>query len=321
MSQFDNFDDDDEGPHWWEPPEDVLTHAGTEIPANMVFFEHPPREIGNVLSAWSSLKEGQEPRSSLIHLLIAGMCAIGTTLLALVIAASSFGRLEPGVIYLSIGFGLLVGLIAYFATRFSHQCSYVGEHGMAVFKIKGDWGSNIKEEIFLFDDAVSLNASQTRNYTNGIYTGTNYDFTWKDGAGGRMMRLNGNYHSKTGNPKAKSPFHLARMAEHAWNIHLADRLQKELDEYGFVEFLVNKNDAVRVGPQFMEFCFKGRTDRVPAHAIKSLSINNGVFVIHTNEAKWFSSKGKFSFNYGNLANAGMFIFSLERLLGYDFSGQ
>ncbi|WP_166826810.1 hypothetical protein [Thalassoroseus pseudoceratinae] len=319
MSQFDDFDDDENGPEWWEPPEEVVTHAGTEIPVTMIFFEPPPAEIGKVLSAWSSLKEGKEPHSGLVQLLIVGMVAIGITLALLVIAAATFGGLDPDVVYISIGFGLLAGIITYFVSIFRHQCSYVGEQGVAILKIRGDWDSEIKEQLLLFEDAVSLNAAQTRNYTNGIYTGTSYDFTWKNGAGERLMRLNGNYHSKTGNPKEKSPFHLARMAEHAWNIHLTDRLQDELDEYGYVEFLVNKKDAVRVGPQFIEFCFKGRTERVPAHAIKNLSINNGIFAIHTNEAKWFSSKGKFSFNYSSLANAGMFIFSLERLLGYEFS--
>lgn len=80
---------------------------------------------------------------------------------------------------------------------------------------------------------------------------------------------------------------------------------------------MNRNDAVRVGPGFMEFCFKGSTERVPVDAIKSLSVNNGVFAIHTNDAKWFSSKGKFSFEYGRLGNAHMFIFALEQLLGYE----
>ena len=162
MSQFDEFDDDDHGPEWWEPSEDAVTHAGEPVPENMVFFEPPPREIGNVISVWSSLKEGQQPRSALVQLLIAGMIAVGVALLILVIAASTFGGLESETVVLAGGFGLLVGLIAYFVVRFSHQCSYVGEHGIAIFKIKGNWNSPIKEQILVFEDAVTLNAAQTR---------------------------------------------------------------------------------------------------------------------------------------------------------------
>jgi hypothetical protein len=332
LDQRDDFDDYEERPQYddrdrrddgddaqgWEPPEDVLTHAGTPIPEDMDFFVPPPPKLGKVMTAWSTLKMGQDAKSPVAKLLIAGSIGVAVAAVVAVIAAAAFGRLEPGVLVLAAGLGLLVMLIAWFTMRFKHTCSYVCAQGIIRYTLKGHRDADVTSEVLAFRQAANLNAGQTRHYTNGIYTGTNYDFAWTDDEGHRLLRLSGSYHSKTGNPKPKDPFHLARAGEIAWNVHLSERLQSELDEYGSIEFPVNKRDVVRVGPGFLEFDFKGQVNRVPAAEIKSLSINNGTFSIHTTDAKWFGSKGKFSFNYSQLGNAGMFVFALEQLLGYRF---
>ena len=59
--------------------------------------------------------------------------------------------------------------------------------------------------------------------------------------------------------------------------------------------------------------------RLTSADIKTLNIANGTFSIQTHEARWFSSKGKFSFEYGGMGNAKLFLYALERLAGYTFS--
>jgi hypothetical protein len=76
--------------------------------------------------------------------------------------------------------------------------------------------------------------------------------------------------------------------------------------------------VVRVGPGFLELFFGGQTTRLTQADIKSVSINNGWFYLTTHDAKWFSSKGKFSFAYGEISNAQMFLICLEKLMGYSF---
>ena len=62
---------------------------------------------------------------------------------------------------------------------------------------------------------------------------------------------------------------------------------------------------------------RGETTHCDANEIASVHLDKGIFTIKRTDAKegWFSSKGVFKFNYGNLANAQLFAFVLERLVG------
>lgn len=304
----------------WSPPEDVTLHNGEKITDDMEFFAGPPDEIGKVFTAWSSLTAGKAEMNSasrwLIRVGITGACAT----VGYYIGDALRGPFDgPAQTYILGGLGLLLGLlVAFLMTGFSHKCSFVGEAGFAEWSLKGSRDSEPRESRFVFADAVDLRTGQTRQYHNGVYTGTSYFFHWVDEAGKPVRKLTGTYHSKQGTPKSKSPYWLAVAAENAWNMRLADQLQAELEKNGYVEFRVNKKDLVRVGPGFLEFVFSGKEERVPQTEIKDLSIHEGTFSIKTKEARWFSRQGKFSFNYGAMSNAKMFIFALQRLLGYSF---
>jgi hypothetical protein len=304
----------------WSPPEEVTLHNGEKIPDSMEFFASPPEEIGEVLTAWSSLGAGKAEMNSasrwLIRIGVAGAC----TTVGYYIGDALRGPADgPTQTFILAALGLLLGvLLAVIFTGFKHTCSFVGAAGFSEWTLKGSRSSEPVERRFLFADAVDLRTGQTRNYYNGVYTGTTYFYNWVNEAGKTVKNLNGTYSSKVGTPKAKSPYWLAASAENAWNMRLADQLQTELDKNGYVEFRVNKKDLVRVGPGFLEFVFSGKEERVPQSEIKDLSIHDGTFSIKTKEARWFSKQGKFGFNYGAMSNAKMFIFSLQRLLGYSF---
>ncbi len=295
----------------WDPHEDVVTHGASEIPANMHFFRDPPDDIGEVKTAWSTLEHGKRPMAMGTRFFVGCITAVIIIALGVLIGESPFDI----ICYIA---GPVTGICIWAALGFKHTCSYVGAEGMARYVLKGSLESEPTEEVLVFSEAADLTSSQTRHYTNGIYTGTHYNFTWKAADGSAMLKLYGHYKAKDGFPKEKDPFHFARVGEILWNDHLTDRMQAELEEHGSVEFLVNKNDFVRVGPGFLEFDFKGNVQQVRADEIKKLNVSSGTFTIHTNDAGWFGSTGKFSFNYGQLGNASMFIFALERLLGYEF---
>jgi hypothetical protein len=303
----------------WDPPADVRLHNGAAVPDDMDFFTPPPDEIGTVATAQSTLKtykrEMTTLSTALVRLGFAGAVAGGGYYLGQALGPGA----EPMIGVLTGLGGFLGLLIGWAMTSFKHLCSYCGEHGVTEYTIKGSRQNEPKQRRLLFQDAMDLRTSQTRHYTNGIYTSTQYSFQWVDADGKKLLTLSGSYRSQAGTPKVDSPFWFASAAERLWNGHVADRMQAELDKNGFVEFRVNKKDRVRVGPGFMEFEFGGRTDRVTPADIKDLSISGGTFVIKTKEARWFSSKGKFSFNYGAMSNAQMFVFSLQQLMGYTFN--
>jgi hypothetical protein len=65
---------------------------------------------------------------------------------------------------------------------------------------------------------------------------------------------------------------------------------------------------------------RGETARFAAEDIKSLSLDQGFFRVVHHDAKWYSRAGKFSFEYGSIANARLFLIALEKLMGYQFGG-
>jgi hypothetical protein len=307
----------------WKPTEETVSHAGTPLESQQVFFCDPPESIGEVMTAWTTLTVGKAPKSMTLRLIVAAALVVGCPILAVVLARfAGLNNIDQGtLVFFSVLTGIVLGIIAVVVTRFKHVCSFVGAAGLSRHTIKGNLESVPIDEIFLFDDATDLMTSQTRHYTNGVYTGTNYSFDWKDHEGARKFRLNGSYRSKDGNPKPKDPFHFARVGEIAWSDYLLDILQEELEQHGSVEFKVNKKDCVRIGPGFLELNFKGNTTRVESEQIKTLQVSGGTFQIDTHDARWFGSKGKFRFEYGAMANAHVFLMALETLAGFDFGGE
>jgi len=308
----------DDAPSEWRPDEQISRHAGVPLETETEFFVGPPQDIGQVITADSTLRLGKQPIPPFLRCVLSLL--IGGAVVLLIVGIAVMAGLMLDVIIILLGFmgALVVAAIAFFLMRFKHVCSFVGTAGLARYTLKGGREQEPREELLFFEDAENLTTSQTRHYHNGIYTGTAYEFKWTDADGACLFKLSGQYQSKTGNPKPKDPFHFARSAENAWNSFLIGRLQSELEEHGFVEFKLNKKDMVRVGQGFLEFHIGGRTERITREDIKNISISQGTFHIDTHDARWFSSKGKFRFNYGGMANAQLFLFSLERLLGYQF---
>jgi len=305
----------------WQPQGEVYTHDGEPIPGEMDFFAPPPPQIGEVRSAYSTAVLGKEPMS--------GGARLGLTLglmFATVAALWLLGLMifnnagEAAVLGIGVGgpVSLGVGLFVWLMTRYKARCDYVGGLGMARYTAKRSRDQVAKEELFTFDQAVDLFTAETRNFYNGVYTGTSYDFRWCDENGKNAFRCKGTYHSKEGTPKSKDPYWFAKSGELAWNAFLIEAMADELDRDGSVLFKVNKRDWVRVGPGFFIFCFKGDEQRIDVDQIADLQINQGTFLIKTPDARWFSGKGKFGFQYGQMANAQLFLHCLEHLCGYRF---
>ncbi len=303
----------------WEPPPEIKTHAEVAVPVEMDFFISPPAEIGELLSVYSTLTHNKEPMGATPRMVIAMVVAIavwlGTWLglSAMDPMNGNFGHVLGGIL------GLIGFWIVYLVTSFKHTCTFVGTKGLARYTIKGSREAEPTEELLEFDHVTDLFTGQTRHYTNGAYTGTHYFFRWDGPDGKHRLHLTGTFHSEPGNPVAKDPYHFAQAGEIAWSIHLLDQLQADLDKHGSVEFRVNRNDAVRVGIGFMEFCFGNGEERLDGEELQHISIAGGTFSFKTADAKWYSSKGKFSFNYANMANARCFLLVLNNLLGITFN--
>ena len=304
----------------WRSSPHVTDHADKPILADWDFFVAPPPEIGDVRSAHTTLLTSQHPRTSGSRWSIAlGVAATTEALVCLPFYTSKpyppsiLGPLVLGIVPALIGL-----LIAMRSTRFRKKCSYVGTMGLARFELRGDRGNMPGGEVFVFPSATELRTRQIRQFVNGVYSGTNYTYTWTNAQGQRVFTASGRYHSKDSNPKASDPYWFAASGEVAWSTYLLDQAEIALKEQGFLQFNLNRDRWVRVGEGYFEFHLKGEQEKVLISEIKSISLAQGHFSIVGVDAKRFSSKNKYGFDYANMANARLFMFAMRKLLGYQF---
>ena len=293
-------------------------HGGQRRPAEAEFFAEPPAEIGKVKSAESTLKPGGHAMSFGVRLLI------GTVIGGAVLYGVRWlgNETSPADREMMQTVGVLAGLgalgITLLMTRFKAKCSYVGEQGIAEFTLKGKREAQPTVQMLLFAQARELQTRQTRHYVNGIYTGTVYDYTWTDRAGKHLWRRQGTYRQRKKGLRAGEPFRFVQAAEIAWSIHYLERANQVLNTEGSIPFRVDKHRVVRVGLGFLEFHFGGEPVRLAREDIDKVSLGNGVFQFKHKDANWYSLSGKYSFQYGTIANARVFLLALEKLMGYQW---
>jgi len=301
------------------PPGELpeFNHAGLPLGRHLNFFIDPPPEIGSVFSAECTLKNGTRPMDSAMRWAM----IFFVTMLGFAIGAAlsfAFGAVHPVMLAMILGSigGLLGFLIMFFSTRFAHTCTFVGTEGIANYSCSGSL-ENIRENLFLFADAVELRIAQTRHYYNGIYTGTNYSFTWSNESGKTAFVISGGHKSEKGEPPPNDYFRYALAAEGAWSDYLARNINLIMGRDESLYFGLDGKNFVRVGKVFLEISIRGNTARMFADDIDYVQIKDGMVSIWERGGKrgWFSSKGIHDFPFASLGNARFFLFAVERFLG------
>ncbi len=303
---------------YWAPPEGLTRHSGTPIEPDLDFFAPPPPEIGDLVSAESTLRYGKRPWKLASR--IALSCLVGW---AAAMAIEVIGSLRPNPVdrfserVVETGVAAIAAVATWFSTRFSHTCSYVGSKGFARIRCLGNRHRLRPPDLFLFESAAELRTSQTRQYHNGVYIGTRYSFQWTDANGTKAYKLSGTYRGEKAPPKPKDPFHFAAMAEVAWSSWLFDRLAKELESSGSIRFRLSGKDYVAIGPGFLDVHRKGETEHLTIDEIGGILVDQGVVKIRRVDAKegWFSSSGVTKIPYESMANCRLFGLAYSRLIG------
>ncbi len=305
----------------WTPGPEVVQTNGEPLPGTMDFFAPPPPEVGEVLAAYSSLPAGKAPRpTAAVWLNVA--CAAGVAFFAVAYLAPAIGMYRAGetaaIVATAAVAAAVIGLFVWLLVGKGHRVQYVGRDGIAELRAKGSV-ANVRQKVLLrFADAADLRTGQTRNYTNGVYTGTAYHFIWTDLAGKKLASTGGRFRSQQGTPKAKDPYWFGRAAERAWTAHVMPRVIEAFEENDYVDFRLTRNRVVRLGPGYFEFYFGGPPQRVGREDITSLDLGNGAFRIRTAEAKLFGKAGKFDFGYAEIGNATAFVNCMADLTGFTF---
>jgi hypothetical protein len=297
--------------------EPINNHGGEGLHPHSDFFAGAPPDIGPVVTAYTTLRQGVEPwtpgsRLGLTACVSVAAAAVAFFIVNLIEPDSEFWYFFWPLLAAAVG-----AAIALASTRFKHTCTYVGRDGVARFTCTGNRVNISEAEVFRFRDASELRTSQTRHYHNGAYTGTSYTHTWSDVGGRKRYAITGRHKSEKGNPPSTDPFQFARAAEVQWTIYLLDETYRTIELNGTVLFNLTGGQWVRLGKGYMILSTGGDGAQWNADEIAMVNVAQGVVRIKRADAQegWFSSQGVFKFSFDSLANAQLFLHLCEKLVG------
>jgi hypothetical protein len=301
--------------------------GGQSIPEDANFFAAPPPQIGAVLAAETTMRLSSEPASIPKRIGIAAITGtVGAGLMySLGFLNSHLSAPESGFAMRLMIFGFVVlGGFAFLATG-ADTCTYLGEHGIVDFRFSPDPAKRSSPKFFLFSDAAELRTEFVDKFVNGAYTGTTYNFWWRDAHKRMLYSVSGRYllSDENGTPSPKSTFHLGKWAEDLWSQRLLPTKLEEMNATGAVQFGLYGEDFVSVGRDYLEVRQKGQTHRVPLADIGDFDVRRGIVKLITADARegilGVGSHGVFSFEYGKLANAKLFFLLVQDLLARSAS--
>jgi hypothetical protein len=254
----------------------LKTHGGFRQPSDAEFFMPPPAEIGNLISAETTLRTStqlmaEKTRRSIVICIYAIPFVVMTVTMEILMwnggknnnvppAATSlpwweqplpwWGLLIPNAL-LAANFAFLFGFFIIRKLKLQtakNQCSYIGEKGLANYELIGDRASLPKERTLIFENAHSLFHQDFDWYDDdGIRTGASYNYTWVKDSGGIFVIL-GTYRSKVNKlPLHNDQWHFADKAESFWTRYLGSAFNVQLAENGYIEspFLTDKLQSIK----------------------------------------------------------------------------
>jgi hypothetical protein len=199
----------------WNPPENHVDHLGQVLSPEMVFFASPPAEIGEIMSASSSMSMGKKilqrnkgyKRKAFLAIATIAFLVFGCLALANLVGPSMLAAIAI----------ILVGPIIALNTGYIvHSCSFVGSDGFSF--IQWDRRKQVCKppETFLFENAASFSSSMINGYYGPIYHSSIYSLMWKDVNGKRVWSKSIHFRRRKGLPPFHSLYYFYQSAENAW---------------------------------------------------------------------------------------------------------
>lgn len=310
-------DDDDED----DRTQDLVPEDGDPD-----FFCDAPKKIGRVLTRYTSLATHVEPRSFVARfipptLISGGIIAV---LLIATVLAQIFARNPFPALALAIGLPLLIFIvlflvfsIAFERSGFGHACGYVGADGCAFYSCAGSRDHLEVEHVFRFKDAAHLRVRTTHVFFNNRYSHTNFYYVWTDADGVTLMEVGGSHESHDELPPITSSYHFAKQAENVWSAHLLKIVLAKLKEGGSYTFPLAADDYIRLRRDSLRLHLQGKIQEFSSDEITEMRIEQGHVSLKEPGARagWFTESGIHRFEFGDIANAHVFILLMNKGFG------
>ncbi|HVS36268.1 MAG TPA: hypothetical protein VMS17_11925 [Gemmataceae bacterium] len=299
----------------------LRNHGDGPLPQGADFFAPAPQSIGPLRSAATTLRVGKEPMNPGVRLLVIGAVGLGGVLLTAGIELACQMSDAFWMVLLPLIVGGVAALITLGATGFRHTCTYVGRDGVARFVCSGGRERLTVNEVFLFRDAADLRTAQTHYYRNGVYQNTSFAYTWYDVGGRKRYAITGAHNSQNSTPPHTHYFHYAKAAELAWTIYLSEDVDRQLQLSGSIHFNLTNGQWIRLGRGVVVLGLSGEPVELDSRDIGGVQVQKGVVRIKRYDAEegWFSSRGVYKFDFAKLANAQLFFFLMNKVVGVRVS--
>lgn len=326
---------EDEAPYTIEPhdaadddyDEPDAEHFGP-AEGKLDFFEPPPKRIGRVRSAHTSLVRSKRHTTMATRLIYTTAITFAAFVVLVVILLINGAYRRMGGVEVCMTFGgfvlfyLLVFGISLVATQFSHFCGYVGTRGLSYCECSGSRERITKKQTLTFDEAADLRTKLVHHYVNGVYQNTQYEFNWTDEENTVLLNITGNHTAHDGMPPDTSSYVFGVVAEAQWSAYLTDRVLETLNRGGSYTFHLTGGGTIKLRSDSLRLRI-GRDDQdFYPEDIAEMVIAQGIIQLKEPGAKqgWFTSSGIHKFNFADLSNARVFLLLMERLFDVPING-
>jgi hypothetical protein len=287
---------------------DTHDHQGRPNPPDTRFFAAPPPEIGTILSAHTNNMVGKKQRIEWLKQGFGGL-AFG------VIVIGMFGNFIFHIpLVIAFPLGLVVGAFLAWLVPPRPVCTFVGDKGIAKIKRtpKRDW-----QDVFLFSAQSSVGVSVTERYSNGIYSGTSFIYTFYDGSPNTLFEVRGSYQDKYGQKiSPDSEFYFAKQGEVALINYLLPLAQKRLMQGEDQSFMLKDRRQIILQADALTISANNKTYTIPYLDLQNITMNNGTIEIRGQGGNsgflGISQKGVFSFPYSDMPNAQLLFALLQQ---------
>lgn len=196
------------------------------------------------------------------------------------------------------------------------QSSFVGKEGLLRYTRGLLFGPKV--ELLRFADASELKVQRIRQYVNGVYSGTNYSYTWNDAKGKKLFVVGGQYRDENA-LEHHDPATFGLAAEASWSSYRIQHFDRMIAREGVARFQCGR-DWIGIGKGFLEIGAKGASERVTVGDTKDIYFEQGLLVIKKKDAKegLFRSEGVYRFPVAALSDFRVFLAVLEEQTGIRF---
>ncbi|MBC8143463.1 MAG: hypothetical protein H7Y38_18700 [Armatimonadetes bacterium] len=300
----------------WTPPTEsnIPTHTGAPPAPDAIYIAAPPTEdIGELISAHSTVRE-KGGELYLWQRFVWGVGGAWLGIVLIVFLGNKLFGLPMNAVTLTVA-GIIGGIPGAIFGAPANTTTYVGTKGAARFVWGGKNHPVKAAQIMPFADVNGSNVSQTRNFYNGIYTGTEYSYVWgrQDDAGKthKLLEVSGRFHRMKGPRDSDELYYFGAAVEAAYTTYRMVQLRELLANGGSEPFAITGGGELILSAKGLQVERYKKQEFIPVENIAGLGIHEGqITIIRAGAKKGFlgiGSEGVFNVGYAELASPRLFL--------------